>query len=91
MMLKCKICSFSFMPMIDGHYIATDGGVGFTISHSSGVSASVSNDNHKHFYDAFDCPHCGCQVIAQERKAFCNFEEVDETDIECDWEEAEDE
>lgn len=59
-MLKCKICEHEFVPVIDEHYVSRDNGV-------SGLAAAIRSPEEKH-YDTFDCPICGCQVIAQERK-----------------------
>lgn len=59
--LKCKICDCEFVPEKKEHYVArTDGKIGV-------VSMFQSNDETG-LFDAFDCPQCGCQVIAQERK-----------------------
>ena len=60
MMIKCKICGCEFPPVIDKHYVSRDEG-------RIGVFANLSKDEEK-LYDTFDCPACGCQVVAQERK-----------------------
>lgn len=67
-MIKCKICGNEFKPTILNHYVSKDvGKVGL-------IAALQSNDEEK-IYDTFDCPSCGCQVIAQERKRnFFNLE-----------------
>ena len=57
---RCEICGHSFEARLDAHYIARDNG-------KSGIAAAISHDEEK-LYDAFDCPACGCQWIAQERK-----------------------
>lgn len=59
-MIKCKICGCEFVPVIDKHYIARDNG-------ESGA-ATVFKRIECNIYDTFDCPACGCQIIAQERK-----------------------
>lgn len=59
-MLKCKICGKEFEATNERHYIARD-------NCKTGLVNIVSNDEVK-MYDAFNCPSCGCQVIAQERK-----------------------
>lgn len=65
-MLKCKICGKEFIPSIDRHYVAKDNG-------ESGLS-TVFKSIEGNLYDTFDCPECGCQVIAQERKrAFTSY------------------
>ena len=59
-MLKCKICGKEFEANLDRHYVARDNG-------KTGIAVAISNYEEK-LYDAFDCPACGCQVVAQERK-----------------------
>lgn len=59
-MIKCKICGCEFVPVIDKHYITRDNG-------ESGA-ATVFKRIEGNIYDTFDCPACGCQIIAQERK-----------------------
>lgn len=59
-MLKCNICGKEFVPVIDKHYIARDDTI-------TGVVTAFKQEERK-IYDVFDCPNCGCQVIAQERK-----------------------
>lgn len=59
--IKCKICDCEFVPEKKEHYIArTDG--------KTGVVAVFQSNDETGLFDAFDCPQCGCQVIAQERK-----------------------
>lgn len=77
-MLKCKICGFDYSPMINEHYVSRDNG-------ESGLT-SVIKKTEGNLYDTFDCPVCGCQIIAQERKRVYNetiieaIKEVDEDD-----------
>lgn len=81
-MLKCKICGTEFPAIKERHYIARD-------NNKTGVLVVFSKDEEK-IYDAYDCPLCGSQIIAQERKR--NFEPdniCDFSDDEC--EESEDE
>lgn len=63
-MLKCKICGTEFPAIDDKHYICRDNGV-------TGIS-KVNRKEEEKIYDCYDCPQCGCQVIAQERKRKCN-------------------
>ena len=60
-MLKCKICGTEFLPNKDKHYISRDGG-------KTGFAASLGSNDEEGLYDSFDCPICGCQIVAQERK-----------------------
>lgn len=81
-MLKCKICGTEFPAIKEKHYIARD-------NNRTGAVVVFSKDEEK-IYDAYDCPLCGSQIIAQERKR--NFEPdniCDFSDDEC--EESEDE
>lgn len=58
-MLKCKVCGCEFEPTIERHYIArSEGMTGLLLT---------AHDEEK-LYDAWDCPECGSQYIAQERK-----------------------
>lgn len=60
-MLECKICGTKFNAIIERHYIARDNG-------KTGFAVAFGSTAEKGLYDAFDCPMCGCQVIAKERK-----------------------
>ena len=59
-MLKCKICGTEFPAIKERHYIARD-------NNRTGAVVVISKDEEK-IYDAYDCPMCGSQIIAQERK-----------------------
>lgn len=60
-MLECKVCGCKFNAFIEKHYIARDNG-------KTGFAVALGSNNEESLYDAFDCPACGCQVIAKERK-----------------------
>lgn len=83
-MIKCKVCDTEFAPVIGEHYISRDCG-------EAGIASVFRHDEEK-LYDSFDCPHCGCQCIAQERKRVYVYPrikvEVEEENEAC--EEAED-
>lgn len=72
--MKCKICGTEFPALADNHYIVRD-------PEKTGLAAAFSSEESAQF-DAFDCPNCGCQVIAQQRKPLYLFEEVVENDEE---------
>ena len=55
-MIKCKVCGCEFTPVIDKHYITRDNG-------ESGISTAFKHVEGN-LYDTFDCPACGCQIIA---------------------------
>lgn len=60
-MLKCKVCGTEFPAIKERHYIARDNG-------KTGLSSAFGSNDEEKIYDSFDCPMCGCQVVAQERK-----------------------
>ena len=78
--MKCRICGYEFVPTIRQHYISRD-------NDQTGIAAAFSKAK-KSIYDTFDCPECGCQIIAQERKRtfidVCFAEEVNDDDDECE-------
>lgn len=82
-MLKCKVCGTEFPAVEERHYIARD-------NTRTGAVAVISKDEEK-IYDSYDCPMCGSQVIAKERKRkfkpnlSCDFD--DDTEAEEDEEE----
>lgn len=57
--MKCNVCGFEFEATKERHYIAREKG-------SKGFSTLSGSEET--IFDAFDCPCCGCQIIAQERK-----------------------
>ena len=65
--------------MAEEHYVARDG-------EKKGVIAAFSVQEEAPQYDAFDCPHCGCQNIMQGRKlAVCeNCEDAEIIEEEAD-------
>lgn len=67
--VECKICGHVFELTNKLHYIAREKTEIFLIS---------SNKMEPTLYDAFDCPNCGCQYIANERKRV--FERRDKND-----------
>ena len=81
--LKCKICDCEFVPEKKEHYVArTDG--------KTGVVSMFQSNDETGLFDAFDCPQCGCQVIAQERKrSLYMCENIKEEEPEEDEEEVE--
>lgn len=78
-MIKCNFCGCEFPAIIKKHYIARDNG-------KSGLAVAFGSEPEERLYDAFDCPICGCQIIAQERKRsyipFNNSNEEDADDAE---------
>lgn len=77
MTVKCKVCGCEFPPIIDKHYVSRDCG-------KIGVTTVFSKEEER-LYDTFDCPNCGCQVTAQERKrnyVQCDIPTVSEEDEE---------
>lgn len=60
-MLKCKICGTEFPAVKNRHYITRDDG-------KIGLSVTFGSNPEEKLHDTFDCPMCGCQIIAQDRK-----------------------
>lgn len=60
-MTTCKVCGREFPLMAEEHYVAQD-------PQRVGVLANLTNTDKAIEYDAFNCPHCGCQNIVQTRK-----------------------
>lgn len=76
---KCKVCGVEFALIAINHYVARD------LGKTGGLVASLGGSTEGMVYDAFDCPHCGCQNIIQERKRVFllsshvyDFEETDD-------------
>ena len=65
-MATCKICGRDFPLLNEEHYVAVDA--------SKTGTAEVISHTEPIFYDAIDCPHCGCQNVLQERKRLCPCE-----------------
>ena len=63
-MTTCKICGRDFPLIAEERYTVRD-------NEKSGISIAFSG-SETGLYDAFDCPHCGCQNIMQERKRMYN-------------------
>ena len=72
-MTTCKVCGRDFPLMHEEHHIVRD-------TEISGVVAAFSS-HEAPMYDAFDCPHCGCQNVMQSRKREycpCDYDICDE-------------
>lgn len=72
-MRTCVICGRDFPLLVEDHYVARD-------PSKIGAIANLVNIDKDFEYDAFDCPHCGCQNIMQERKCPCDYGICDECD-----------
>lgn len=59
-MITCKVCGRDFPLMAEEHYVARGG-------EKKGFAAALGSQDEAKTYDAFDCPHCGCQNIVQTR------------------------
>ena len=81
----CSVCGREFALISEEHYVARD-------IEKKGVIPAFNGQNEAVRYDAFDCPHCGCQNVIQERKQEirpCDFGICDECDVEDENEEVE--
>lgn len=54
--LTCLVCGTEFIPQIADHYVAVTDNAG------SGLIRLVGSAKPETYYDAFDCPQCGCQL-----------------------------
>lgn len=61
-MTTCKVCGRDFALMAEDHYVAQD-------PQKVGVIANLVSADRAFEFDAFDCPHCGCQNVMQGRKS----------------------
>lgn len=59
----CEFCGTEIPMTVDNHYIGRDDG-----DTPSAVNSLFSTSNEEQLYDCFDCPTCGCQMVAQTRK-----------------------
>ena len=64
--LTCAVCGMEFLPMASKKYTV-------------GKRGGLFDFSPVRYFDAFDCPQCGCQVIGKERLA-CVEEEEDKED-----------
>lgn len=60
-MAACEVCGRGFPLIAEEVYVARD-------VERSGIAAVVVGEVESAWYDAIDCPHCGCQNVLQERK-----------------------
>ena len=63
-MTTCKICGRDFPLIAEERYTVRD-------AEKTGIAVAFGGSESM-LYDAFDCPHCGCQNIVQERKRMYN-------------------
>lgn len=61
-MTTCKICGRDFPLLAEEHYIVRG------IEKKANLIGALTLQDEAIQYDAFDCPHCGCQNVMQERK-----------------------
>lgn len=61
MKIECKVCGCEFNPIIERHYISRSEG-------KTGIVAAFSENSETKLFDTFDCPQCGCQIIAKQRQ-----------------------
>lgn len=59
--MKCSVCGTEFPAIRERHYISRN-------LTKTGVAAAFFSTDEPEIFDSFDCPHCGCQAIAQARK-----------------------
>lgn len=54
--LTCPVCGTEFIPQSSEHYVAVTDNAG------SGLSRLAGSAEPDTYYDAFDCPQCGCRL-----------------------------
>ena len=64
-MTICKVCGRPFALNAEEHYVT---------ERAPGSVPGIFMVGREIFADAFDCPHCGCQNVLQERKRICPCE-----------------
>ena len=76
-MRTCEICGRDFALIVEEHYIATS-------NEKTGL-ARLAGGGEPDWYDAIDCPHCGCQQLLHARLRLVRAEiEVEDIDVEVD-------
>ena len=71
-MTTCNVCGRDFALMAEEHYVVRDS------ERKEGVISALSGRQEADLYDAFNCPHCGCQNVMQGRKHIWLPEKQDE-------------
>lgn len=66
--MKCKVCKHRFHPTNANHYICR-------LSIKRGLAAAFGSAEPT-LFDAFDCPHCGSQIIAGVRERKYDADEI---------------
>lgn len=67
---RCKVCGKKIQYTADRHYI---------VYHDNGAFGALSG---RTWFDAFDCAHCGSQIIAGERQTGEPIPSVEESEEE---------
>lgn len=67
-MTTCKICGRDFPLIVERRYTARGSAKPEIVVAFAGIEENL--------YDAFDCPHCGCQNTMQPRKRINAFTEM---------------
>ena len=68
---KCVVCNSNFTLVASQHYVAREGV-------ERGLAVTLVKSTEERLYDAFDCPHCGCQNRVQERMRTLVTTEIEE-------------
>lgn len=59
--MRCSVCGAEFVPKKEARYTGRNNG-------KTGAMSLFGENQEEQLYDCFDCPICGCQIVAQERK-----------------------
>ncbi len=76
-MAVCNVCERDFPLIFKEHKVVRD------LGKKANFAGAFTSQDEEVLWDAFDCPYCGCQYIAQERKRpYCDTEEFCEEEEE---------
>lgn len=60
--LKCDVCGYEFVPSRKERYSVKENRI------QGGLASAIQGSSEEpKVYDCFDCPACGCQMVAKER------------------------
>ena len=59
--MRCSVCGTEVNPKKEARYTGRNNG-------KTGAMSLFGENQEEQLYDCFDCPICGCQIVAQERK-----------------------
>ena len=73
--MRCSVCGAEFVPKKEARDTGRNNG-------KTGAMSLFEANQEERLYDCFDCPICGCQIVAKERKRKYEEEKGEITDNE---------